>query len=150
MRTREMTFLTLLDISRGASILSYCVLALLVGLTGCDDAIFAAGEMEAKRKYEAIKIGTSRESVLRELGTPSFVLSWNAAQQRYDYRDENGKDGTFHPTSESSRMNDPPELGFLPKGMIFPVVLIYSAGTVFGYYGLDSLDRVSSVKVRIS
>ena len=150
MRMREMTLLALSGISRGASILSYCVLALLVGLASCDDAIYAAGEMEAKRKYEAIKIGTSRESVLRELGMPSFVLSWNPAERRYDYRDENGKDGTFHPISESSRVNDPPELGFLPKDMIFPVLLIYSAGTVFGYIGLDSLNRVSSVKVRIS
>lgn len=119
------------------------------GLGGCDDLVFTKGENEAKRNYQEIKVGISRQSVTEKLGAPMFELSWNAGDKRYEYIDPNRKRISVDLT-QLDKPDVPPELRFLPRDLGSPKVLVYSAGTVFGYIGLDAAERVSVVKVAVS
>jgi hypothetical protein len=124
------------------------LVVLVFALWGCDDLAYSSGEVRAKRSYEAVDVGTSRELVEKKLGAPAYELSWNASQNKYEYRAD-GKSVVFQLTFEATK-DLPPELRFVPMDMRSPTVLIYSAGTVFGYIGLDLSNRVSLVKVVVS
>jgi outer membrane protein assembly factor BamE (lipoprotein component of BamABCDE complex) len=128
----------------------YVVLLLAsVGLTSCDDIVFSHGEVLAKRKYESVKKGESRDAVVRALGSPAFELVFDRSRMTYTYRDESGKNVELEKTW-NARSGAPIELQFLPENFSASRVLVYSAGTVFGYVGLADDNTVSAVKVIVS
>jgi len=125
-------------------------IVIVIGLlSGCDDLAFTKGEMEAKRNYESIKLGTPLQSVIEKLGNPMFELAWNSKEKRYEYLDASGKrvaiDLNLQLAAEVA-----PELRFLPRDLESPKVLVYSSGTVFGYVGVDPSNKVSVVRVAVS
>ena len=48
-------------------------------LAGCDDVVFTKGEVVAKRKYESVKKGDSRDAVVRALEVAVDVPDAGAA-----------------------------------------------------------------------
>ena len=133
--------------NKSAFVLCIAFLALL--LSACDELVFTQGEMEAKRKYEAVKRGHSRQAVADALGTPAFELVLDKKRMKYRYVDATGKQAELD-GSKGSPPDAPPELRFLPKGLSASRVLVYSAGTVFGYVALTDQDVVDSVTVVVS
>jgi hypothetical protein len=126
-----------------------CLTVFALLLTGCEDWVYAPSEMEAKRQYEAIKKGQPRRSVEEALGTPAYELVMDRAQTRYRYVDPSGKHAELD-ANKDLPSDAPPELLFLPKKRTAYRVLIYSAGTVFGYIGLSEEDVVTFVHAVVS
>jgi hypothetical protein len=131
------------------SVFILCIALFALLLTGCDDLIYTQGEMEAKRQFEAIKKGQPRQSVDKALGTPAYELVMDSARGRYRYVDPTGKQAELDSRTDLPS-NAPPELRFLPKKQSASRVLIYSAGTVFGYIGLSEENLVTFVQVVVS
>jgi len=115
-------------------------------LVSCDDVVYTKGEVAAKRKYESVKKGDSRDTVVRVLGNPAFELVFDKSTMTYAFRDETGKNVEVDLT-KNSRVGVPVELRFLPDNARDSRILVYSAGTVIGYIGLADDNTVSSVKV---
>jgi hypothetical protein len=126
-----------------------CATVIALLLSGCDDFVYTQGEVEAKRQYEAIKKGQPRRSVETALGTPAYELVMDSTGARYRYVDPNGKQAELD-GSKDLPLDAPPELRFLPRRHTAHRVLIYSAGTVFGYIGLSEKDVVTFVQVIVS
>jgi hypothetical protein len=135
--------------THATSVFILCITLLVLLPTGCDDLVYTQGEMEAKRQYEAIKKGQPRESVDKALGPPAYELVMDSAKARYRYVDLTGKQAEVDSSKDWSS-DAPPELRFLPKKQSAYRVLIYSAGTVFGYIGLSEENVVTFVQVVVS
>lgn len=118
------------------------------GLVGACDQVYVPDEIAAKRKFEAIKKGQSRESVVKALGAPTLELVADKARTKYEYVDRNSKRWEI-PRYQDLPADAPPELRFAPRSIVARV-LVYSADTVFGYIGLNDENVVSFVDVRIS
>jgi hypothetical protein len=133
-----------------SGILAALVLGVMLNLlSGCDDVAFTRAENEAAAKYRAIKPGTSLPNAKSALGTPAFELVRDEARKGYAYVDGSGRKIYFDPSNTADRDKLPPELRFFPRKTSAERVLIYSSGTVFGYFGI-SADIVSFVDVHTS
>jgi outer membrane protein assembly factor BamE (lipoprotein component of BamABCDE complex) len=120
-----------------------------LGLASCDDIDFTKGEVVAKRKYESVKKGDSRDAVVRSLGDPAFELVLDKSRMTYTFRDQTGKNVVLDRSKKPWR-GVPVELQFLPHNVTGSRILVYSAGTVFGYIGIADDNTVSFVRALIS
>lgn len=120
-----------------------------LGLASCDDVVFSKGEVTTKRKYESVKTGDSRDSVVKSLGDPAFELVLDKSLKAYTFRDQTGKNVVLDRAKKPWR-GVPVEVQFLPSNVTGSRILVYSAGTVFGFIGIGDDNTVSSVKVVIS
>lgn len=120
-----------------------------LSLAGCEDTVYTSGEVAAKQKYQSVKKGEARDAVIKNLGAPAFELVWNKTQMKYDVVDQAGKELQID-LSKELPATTPAELRFLPKKAVHPRILVYSAGTVFGYIGLNDQNVVTSVDVVVS
>ena len=118
-------------------------------LAGCDDVVFTKGEVVAKRKYESVKKGDSRDAVVRALGDPAFELVLDKSLRAYTFRDQTGKNVVLDRNKKPWR-GVPVEVQFLPANVTGSRILVYSAGTDFGFVGMAEDNTVSSVRVIIS
>jgi len=98
---------------------------------------------------EKLRKGESREAVVKSLGAPTFELVLDKSHMKYEFLDQTGKRVQFDPTKELPT-TAPVELRLFPKNVADARILVYSAGTVFGYIGLGDDNVVSFVKVVVS
>jgi outer membrane protein assembly factor BamE (lipoprotein component of BamABCDE complex) len=131
------------------SYLKFLPLLASLCLTGCDDVVFTKGEVVAKRKYESVKKGDSRNAVVKSLGDPAFELVLDKSLRAYTFRDQAGKSIVLDRSKKPWR-GVPVEVQFLPANVTGSRILVYSAGTVFGFIGMTDDNTVSSVRVIIS
>ncbi len=120
-----------------------------IALSACDDSVFSAVEVAEKKKFEAVKKGEVRDAVLANLGAPSFELVLDSARMKYQGIDRAGKRVELD-IGKGLPDSAPAELRLLPRKAVYPTLLIYSAGTVFGYIGLGDNDVVAFVEVVVS
>lgn len=103
-------------------------------ITSCDQLVLGRGELDAKRRFEAVQAGQSEANLTAQLGPPTAVFTRQP-------------DGTYATQSTS---DDARTLARHLKGFREAKVLGYLDGSVHAYYEVDEKKVVTRRSVEVS
>ncbi|MFO0773462.1 MAG: hypothetical protein U0172_02195 [Nitrospiraceae bacterium] len=118
--------------------------ALLLFLSACDDIIYSSAELAARKEYDAIAIGLTEESLIRQLGPPKGKVVFNRLDGVYEY----SQDADHTPVlkfriDDKPRDGYPPEIVHIRRKHWAGTIMIYGRVSVWGYYYMDTEGRVA-------
>ena len=123
-------------------------LLLLLALVGCERSVFVPDEIEAKKNFESIALGTPESTVATTLGKPFAAVQVSKDKKGFNYTVSSS--GAVQVFGIDEKKSWPNELKLLSKCRLQGSAVIYSNATVWALYVLNSERRVACSEVYVS